>query len=34
MADNDIVEYFLIFLLETSVAFCIMIQYNIVSNLL
>lgn len=29
MADDDIVDYFLIFLLEMSIAFCIMFQYNI-----
>lgn len=29
MADDDIVENFLIFLLEMSIEFCIMFQYNI-----
>ena len=29
MADDDIAEYFLIFWLEMSIAFCIMFQYNI-----
>lgn len=28
MADDDIVEDFIIFLLEMSIAFCIMFQYN------
>lgn len=29
MVDEDIVEYFLIFLLEMSISSCIMFQYNI-----